>query len=192
MIWTIENPLAAMDTLARQTTEIGLQAAAALAQAGCNAADRLVALQASAARMGLDNCRLATMGLFGAEPAAAVDPALAAVRQGTAVWRSLMGWTTVSQAEWAEALEAILSQLARISETQAGKDGAVAAENVPMTAIAMSASGLLATARAMCDQWARTARQFAVDSGVDRDLAASMSVVEQAAEPRIRPHRKAA
>ena len=105
----------------------------------------------------------------------AVDPALDSVRLALGYWRSLVGLAVTTQAEGAETMETTLAELAELLEATAIKDNEIGLANLPLSIYSATGSSALVTGRAMCNQWARSARRFVVDSGVERDLLAGLA-----------------
>jgi hypothetical protein len=192
MMSMIENSFQAMQEPVRAATEIGLRASAALARIGCDAGDRMAALHFGAMRTAMTGYADAAVQLATAEPHATVDPAIDATRQAVSYWRALVGLTTTTQAEYAEALMEPLSAWTRLLNSAADPAGTAGPAMPTLGIYSAIGTSALATMQAMCDQFAHSARQFCIDSGIDRDVAAGVGHVEEVGEARTRMQRKAA
>jgi hypothetical protein len=192
MIRTLQNSLSATQVPAQELTEIGLRATAGLTSVACDAGNRLNALQLAALRSAVNDCARVASQFLAAEPLASVDPAIDAVRRAVSYWRSLAGLAATSQAEGANVMETTLKDLVELMETTAAKNSETGMAAVPLAFYAAAGTSALASAEALCNQFSHSVRQFAMESGIERDLAARTGGDIEQSEHQARTHRKAA
>lgn len=177
---------------AKDIIELGLRSTAGLGQAACEAGNRLSALQMEALRaMARDGVRVTGKYLTN-ELAGEADPTVEAMRQAMDYWRTLAGLMATTQAEMAELMASDLRQIGELAEVAARKGGQVKPEDLPLAMATAAGASVLASAQAMCNQIAQSARQFVASSGIDTDLGRAIGSAKDPGQSPVSTRRRAA